>query len=88
MTTTPDPIELALLAVMATAAGDADAALTNIAAAQRESRAAARRHRQVVEIAALVISGRHRRADDLALLHISEFPDDAELLAGPVKTVA
>ena len=85
MTTTPDAIELALLAVMATVAGDAEAALTNIAAAQRASRAAARRHRQVVEIAALVVAGCRARAGDLALLHSAEFPGDAELLAGLVK---
>jgi hypothetical protein len=76
-----DSIELALLAVMATVAGDADAALTNIAAAQRQSRSSARRHRQVVEIAALVVARRGQRAGDLALVHVAEFPGDAALLA-------
>ena len=75
-----ESIELALLAVMATVAGDTDAALTNITAAQRQSRASARRHRQVVEIAALVVARRGERATDLAVVHVAEFPDDAALL--------
>ena len=78
---TAQSIELALLAVMATVAGDTDAALANITAAQRQSRAGARRHRQIVEIAALVVAGRGQRAGDLALVHRAEFAGDAELLA-------
>lgn len=81
-----DSIELALLAVMATAAGDTDGAVANITAAQRQSRASARRHRQVVEIAALVVAGRGERAGDLGLVHVAEFPADGELLAQLVRS--
>ena len=45
----------------------------------------ARRERQVVEIAALVVAGDQERAAGLALEHIVEFPDDAELLARVVS---
>ena len=78
---TADAIELALLAVRATADGDDATAAMRLSAAQRESRASARRHRQVVEIAAMVVAGKAGRAGDLALVHTAEFPGDAELLA-------
>jgi hypothetical protein len=41
----------------------------------------ARRYRQVVEIAALVVAGDRERAAGLALEHAAEFPGDGELLA-------
>src|SRR5262245_41845728 len=44
------------------------------------ARMAARRHRQVVEIAGLMIAGNIERAEGLALVHESEFPQDAQLL--------
>jgi hypothetical protein len=74
-------IEHALLAVMATRGGDAIDAAGHITQAQAHARATARRERQVVEIAALVVAGHHGRAIGLALEHGVEFPDDAVLLA-------
>jgi hypothetical protein len=74
-------IATALLAVIAADAGDTAAAREHISTAQRQSRATARRNRQVVEIAALVVSGDRTRAAGLSLIHASEFPDDRELLA-------
>ena len=74
-------IEHALLAVMATDAGDTAAAHMHISTAQQESRTTARRHRQVVEIATLIVTGDRARAAGLALIHTAEFPDDRELLA-------
>lgn len=76
-----NPIADALLAVMASSAGNATEARDLLASAQRHAQSAARRHRQVVEIAGLVIAGTHERADGLALIHTAEFPEDAELLA-------
>jgi hypothetical protein len=76
-----NPIDDALLAVMASIAGDATAAHDHLEVARQHSQAAARRHRQVLEIASLVVSGAHERAAGLALVHASEFPRDAELLA-------
>ena len=76
-----DAIEHTLLAVMAADAGDTAAAQTHISTARRQSRTTARRHRQVVEIATLIISGHRTRAAGLALIHSAEFPDDCELLA-------
>ena len=73
-------IEHALLAVMAARGGDDLTATGHIARAQEQTRATARRERQVVEIAALVVSGRRARAAGLALEHTVEFPDDAGLL--------
>jgi len=52
----------------------------HLAAAQRLSQTCARRNRQIVEIAGLIVSGARERAEGLALLHVAEFPDDAELL--------
>jgi hypothetical protein len=74
-------IEHALLAVMAAGGGDDATAAGHIARAREQTRATARRERQVVEIAALVVAGDRRRAVGLALEHTVEFPDDAELLA-------
>jgi len=71
----------ALLAVIAADAGDTAAAREHISTAQLQSRATARRRRQVVEIAALIVTGDRSRAAGLALIHASEFPDDRELLA-------
>ena len=76
-----NPIAEALLAVMASSAGNATEARNHLATAQRHAQRAARRHRQVVEIASLVIAGTHERAEGLALIHTTEFPEDTELLA-------
>jgi len=76
-----NPIDNALLAVMAGNAGDPSEANRHLEAARQQARAAARRHRQVVEIAGLVIAGADERAEGLALVHAAEFPDDTELLA-------
>jgi alcohol dehydrogenase class IV len=83
---TSDPIAFALLAVMASHTADVAAAQGHLATAQRLSRATARRERQVVEIAALVVAGQGQRAADLALVHAVEFPDDSELLARVTAT--
>ena len=78
----PTRIAHALLAVMAADDGDdAPRPRRTSPDAQRHARATARRDRQVVEIAALVVAGRRERAAGLALEHTSEFPDDADLLA-------
>ena len=74
-------IEQALLAVIAAGSGDTVAAHGHIAHAQHHARANARRDRQVVEIAALIVAGKAERAAGLALEHTAEFPDDADLLA-------
>lgn len=74
-------IEHALLAVMAARGGDNVTAAGHISRAQQQTRATARRERQVVEIAALVVAGDRDRAVGLALEHTVEFPEDAELLA-------
>jgi hypothetical protein len=74
-------IEHALLAVLAARGGDDVTAAGHISRAQQQSRATARRERQLVEIAALVVTGDRDRAAGLALEHIVEFPEDAELLA-------
>jgi len=84
-----DPIADALLAVLASNAGETTDAHNNLDAARRHSQTSARRHRQVMEIAGLIVSGSRERAEGLALLHVAEFPDDAELLArmaGPQHT--
>jgi hypothetical protein len=81
LTMTPLAIEHALLAVMAARDGDAAAATDHLARAQHQSRTAARRARQLVEIAALIVEGNRPRAAGLALEHASQFVDDAELLA-------
>ena len=73
-------IEHALLAVMAVGVGDSTTAADHITRAQQQSRTTARRARQVVEIAALVVAGDRPRAAGLALEHATEFADDADLL--------
>jgi hypothetical protein len=74
-------IEHALLAVLAARGGDEITAAVHISRAQQQTRATARRERQLVEIAALVVAGDMDRAGGLALEHVVEFPDDVELLA-------
>jgi hypothetical protein len=78
----------ALLAVMAADDGDPAAARAHIAQAQLHARTTARRHRQVVEIAALVVGESRERASGLALVHTAEFPDDSDLLARLTGTAA
>jgi hypothetical protein len=41
----------------------------------------ARRERQLVEIAALIVAGERERARGLSFEHTSEFPSDDEVLA-------
>jgi hypothetical protein len=79
-------VELALLAVVAARGGDRVTAADHISDAQQQTRATARRERQVVEIAALVVAGHRARAEGLALEHVAEFPGDAELLARVAPT--
>jgi hypothetical protein len=74
-------IEEALMAVMAANEGDGAVARDHLCVAQRHARATARRERQIVEIAALIVGGDAERAAGLALEHTAEFPDDAGLLA-------
>ena len=74
-------IEHALLAVMAANSDDRAAAQGHITRAQQYARASARRERQIVEIAALVIANDEPRAAGLTFEHTAEFPDDADLLA-------
>ena len=74
-------IEHALLAVLAAGSGDTVAAQGHLVAAQQRTRTTARRERQIVEIADLVVTGRALRAAGLAIEHAHEFPIDAELLA-------
>jgi hypothetical protein len=74
-------IEQALLAVMAASSGDSAAAQGHICHAQGHVRASARRERQIVEIAALVIANDEARAAGLTLEHAAEFPEDADLMA-------
>lgn len=81
MTLPMNAIEHALLAVLAATGGDPAAADAHIARAQQHARATARRDRQIVEIAALVIAGDAERAAGLCLEHTAEFPGDVDLLA-------
>ena len=74
------PITQALLAIMAADDGDAVAAQAHVTTAQRHARTTARRDRQIVEIAALVVAGSRTRAAGLALEHTAEFPEDVDLL--------
>lgn len=78
-------VTFAVLAVFATELGDQSAASEHLLAAQRHSRTAARRERQLVEIAALIVNGDHERARGLAFEHTSEFPADTELLGSLCK---
>ena len=73
-------IDHAVQAVMAAQLGDGPAAQSHIGWAQQAVRTNARRDRQVVEIAALIVAGDRERADGLALEHLAAFPDDADLL--------
>jgi len=75
-----DPVEHALLAVTVMNTGDRPEADRLLATAHQEVRTAARRDRQIVEIATLVCAQRHARAQGLAFVHGAEFPDDAALL--------
>jgi hypothetical protein len=74
-------IEHALLAVIAANGGDGGAAQEHISRAEQYARATARRERQIVEIAALVIANDRARAAGLTFEHTAQFPDDADLLA-------
>ena len=73
--------EHALLAVMAADSGDTATAREQLSEAQRDARTTARRDRQIVQIAALVVAGQRERAAGLTHEHTVEFPGDAELLA-------
>jgi hypothetical protein len=75
-----DPIAAALLAVVASGAGDTTAAHRHLLTAQQQSQAAVRRQRQVLEIARLIVDGATERAAGLALEHAAQYPDDVELL--------
>jgi hypothetical protein len=79
-------IEHALLAVLAAGGGDGAAAQSHLSRARQQTRSTARRERQVVEIAALVVAGDAARAVGLAYEHVAEFPEDAELLSGVVPS--
>jgi hypothetical protein len=79
-------IEHALLAIMAARGGDTATAAGHISRAKQQTRATARRERQIVEIAALVVTGDRDRAVGLALEHTVEFPEDAEMLARVAST--
>src|SRR3954462_4919877 len=70
-------ITYALLAVLAVETGDHRLAEGHLRTAQRHGRPTARRDRQLVEIAALVVKGERDRAKDLSFEHESDFPDDA-----------
>jgi hypothetical protein len=52
----------------------------------RPDRTAVRRRRQVSEIVELMAAGRHERASGLALVHLAEFPEDADLLEPAVPS--
>jgi hypothetical protein len=73
-------VTFAILAVFAREIGDHAAASEHLQAAQRHSRTTARRERQLVEIAALLVAGENERARDLSYEHTSEFPCDEQLL--------
>lgn len=75
-----DPIEIALLAIDADDRGDSAAARRHVSRAKDDARSRARRDRQLVEIAALVVGGHRERAAGLALEHASAFPEDGEVL--------
>ncbi len=79
-------IEHALLAVMAARGNNMVTATDHIRHAKLQTRATARRERQVVEIAALVVAGEQSRSAGLALEHCIEFPKDRELLARITST--
>jgi hypothetical protein len=72
----------AVLAVAAKHAGDVDAAEEHLDCARRLSTAMARRERQLVELAALIVDDEWDRACDLSFEHGAQFADDRDLLAG------
>jgi hypothetical protein len=74
-------LEHAVLAVNAAVAGDGTGAADHISHARLQARVAARRERQVIEIAALVVAGQRNLAVGLAFEHLARFPADAALLA-------
>jgi len=74
-------VTFAILAVFAREIGDHAAADQHLQAARRHSSKAARRERQLVEIASLIVSGDRERARGLSFEHASEFAADGELLA-------
>ncbi len=74
-------VTFAVLAVFARELGDHAAAGQHLESAQSHSRRAARRERQLVEIASLIVAGDRERARGLSFEHTSEFPSDDELLA-------
>ena len=74
------PIAEAQLAVTAKMAGNTADAHQHLEAARQGAQACARRHRQVVEIAGLLVTGARERAEGLVLVHVAEFSEDAELL--------
>ncbi len=82
------PIRHALLAMLAADDGDLVAAEGHVATAQHLARLNARRDRQIVEIAVLVVAGSRDRAAGLALEHTAEFPDDLALLARVADPIA
>jgi len=61
-------------------AGDGATAQQQLQTARRHARAAARRQRQLIEIAEVIVAGNNDRAIGLSLQHTEEFPDDADLL--------
>ena len=73
-------IDHVLLALAADERGDTAAAQTHLCDARQQARQKARRERQIVEIASLVVAGAHERAVSLALMHTAEFTDDADVL--------
>jgi hypothetical protein len=74
-------IDHALLAVLAANSGDMTTAEEQLSRAQRDARTTARRERQIVQIAALVVAGRRERAAGLTLEHTAQFPGDVDLMA-------
>jgi hypothetical protein len=79
-------IAFAIVAVFATEIGDHAAASEHLEAAQRHSRTAARRERQLVEIATLIVAGERQRARGLSFEHTSDFPADDDVLASFFRT--
>ena len=73
-------VAYALLAVIASEAGDRSGAERHLHAARRLTSATARRERQLVEIATLVVTGQQDRARGLSYEHRAEFAEDADLL--------
>jgi hypothetical protein len=73
-------IEQAMRALLASDAGDTEAAQHLISVARCRARSQARRSRQLVEIASLIVAGNRGRAAGLAVEHTAEFPDDDALL--------